>query len=93
MTKVFSHQGTDVVTQVRIIFLNFLLSEKFFSFSNNAVTFHSFQIKIYEKMIPVWAGVIIIVVCLCFSSLFSGLNLGLMSMDKTELKILCNTGK
>lgn len=34
----------------------------------------------------------IIVICLCFSSLFSGLNLGLMSMDRTELKILCNTG-
>lgn len=55
--------------------------------------FHYFQIKIYERMIPVWAGVIIICVCLSFSSLFSGLNLGLMSMDKTELKILCNTGK
>lgn len=51
------------------------------------------QIKTYEKPLPLWAGIIIIIVCLSFSSLFSGLNLGLMSMDKTELKILCNTGE
>lgn len=25
--------------------------------------------------------------------MFSGLNLGLMSLDQTELKILCNTGE
>ncbi|XP_018571878.1 metal transporter CNNM4 [Anoplophora glabripennis] len=50
------------------------------------------QIKTYEKLIPTWASIVIIIVCLSFSSLFSGLNLGLMSMDKTELKILCNTG-
>lgn len=66
------------------------LSCQFFS---NPVNFLIFQIKIYEKLIPIWAGIIIITVCLAFSSLFSGLNLGLMSMDITDLKILCNTGK
>lgn len=50
------------------------------------------QIKTYENPLPVWAAIVIICVCLMFSALFSGLNLGLMSMDRTELKILCNTG-
>ncbi|KAG5875811.1 hypothetical protein JTB14_017544 [Gonioctena quinquepunctata] len=49
------------------------------------------QIKTYEKMLPLWSAILIIIFCLSFSSLFSGLNLGLMSMDKTDLKILCNT--
>ncbi|XP_066246093.1 unextended protein [Euwallacea similis] len=50
------------------------------------------QIKTYNSLIPVWASIVIIFICMAFSCLFSGLNLGLMSMNKTELKILCNTG-
>ncbi|XP_058822465.1 unextended protein [Topomyia yanbarensis] len=46
----------------------------------------------YEPFLPLWVSLFIIIACLAFSALFSGLNLGLMSLDRTDLKILCNTG-
>ncbi|XP_049883189.1 unextended protein-like [Pectinophora gossypiella] len=46
----------------------------------------------HNKLLPLWVSLILILVCLMFSALFSGLNLGLMSLDRTELKIISNTG-
>ncbi|KAL9698180.1 hypothetical protein quinque_001621 [Culex quinquefasciatus] len=50
------------------------------------------RLSSYEPVLPLWVSLIIIGTCLMFSALFSGLNLGLMSLDRTDLKILCNTG-
>ncbi|XP_053670515.1 unextended protein [Anopheles nili] len=46
----------------------------------------------HKPFLPMWLTICVISVCLVFSALFSGLNLGLMSLDRTDLKILCNTG-
>mmetsp|Transcript_31402 Transcript_31402/g.89121 ORF Transcript_31402/g.89121 Transcript_31402/m.89121 type:complete len:704 (-) Transcript_31402:21-2132(-) len=42
--------------------------------------------------LPLWANLIIALVVVCFSALFSGLTLGLMSLDKYGLEILMKGG-
>lgn len=43
-------------------------------------------------LVPIWASVLIIVLLLSFSGLFSGLNLGLMSLDKNDLQVIARCG-
>ena len=55
-------------------------------------TSRQLQIIMNRPFLPVWVMVVLLVILLCLSGLFSGLNLGLMSLDQTELKIVMSTG-
>jgi len=50
-------------------------------------------VKPTTTFLPLYIQIIVICVLLCLSGLFSGLNLGLMALDKTELQIIEKCGK
>lgn len=56
------------------------------------------KIQVYEDipedpyLLPLWIQISLCLVMLVLSGLFSGLNLGLMSLDQTELKIIEKVG-
>ncbi|CAG5123796.1 unnamed protein product [Candidula unifasciata] len=56
------------------------------------------KIKVYKEVIvdpyllPLWLQITLCLVMLVLSGLFSGLNLGLMSLDQTELRIIEKVG-
>lgn len=49
-------------------------------------------IEAVAKLVPLWAHMVLIGTLLVWSGLFSGLTLGLMALDKTELKVIESCG-